>query len=61
METLAALGLTDDLFVQVAAILVVSAVAGTIAVWLRLPLVIAYVAVGVVAGPSAADLVQPGG
>jgi Kef-type K+ transport system membrane component KefB len=60
LETLAALDLTDDVFVEVAAILVVSAVAGTIAVWLRLPLVIAYVAVGVVVGPSAADLVQPG-
>lgn len=60
-SALAALDLSDDVFVQVAAILVVSAAAGAVAIWLRLPLVIAYVAVGVVVGPSAADLVQPGG
>ena len=59
--TLAAVDLSDDLFVQVAAILLASAVAGAIAVWLRLPLVIAYVVVGVLAGPSAADHVEPGG
>ena len=59
--TLAAVDLSDDLFVQVAAILLASAVAGAIAVWLRLPLVIAYVVVGVLVGPSAADLVEPGG
>ena len=58
---LAAVELSDDLFVQVAAILVVSAVAGAVAVWLRLPLVIAYVAVGVIVGPSVANLVEPGG
>lgn len=60
-STLAAVDLSDDLFVEVAAILLASAVAGTIAVWLRLPLVIAYVVVGVLVGPSAADLVEPGG
>jgi Kef-type K+ transport system membrane component KefB len=58
---LAAVDLSDDLFVQVAAILLASAVGGAIAVWLRLPLVIAYVVVGVLVGPSAADLVEPGG
>lgn len=60
-SALAALDLSDDVFVQVAAILVVSTVAGAIAVWLRLPLVIAYVAVGVIVGPAAAHLVEPGG
>ena len=60
-SVLAALDLSDDVFVQVAAILVVAAVAGAIAVWLRLPLVIAYVVVGVIVGPSAANLVEPGG
>jgi Kef-type K+ transport system membrane component KefB len=59
--SLLAVDLSDDLFVHVAAILLASAVAGTIAMWFRLPLVIAYVAVGVLAGPSAADLVDPGG
>jgi Kef-type K+ transport system membrane component KefB len=58
---LAAVDLSEDVFVQVAAILIVSAVAGMAAVWLRLPLVIAYVAVGVAVGPSAAGLVEPGG
>lgn len=58
---LAALDVSDDLFVQVAAILGISVAAGAVAVWLRLPLVIAYVAVGVLVGPSAAKLVVPGG
>jgi Kef-type K+ transport system membrane component KefB len=60
-SVLAALDISDDVFVQVAAILGITAVAGAVAVWLRLPLVIAYVAVGVIVGPSAANLVQPGG
>jgi Kef-type K+ transport system membrane component KefB len=60
-SVLAAVGVSEDVFVQVAAILVVSAVAGAAAVWLRLPLVIAYIAVGVAVGPSAAGLVEPGG
>ena len=59
--TLAAVDLSEDVFVQVAAILIVSAVAGMLAVWLRLPVVIAYVAVGVAVGPSVAGLVEPGG
>jgi Kef-type K+ transport system membrane component KefB len=60
-SVLAAVDLSEDVFVQVAAILVVSAVAGLAAVWLRLPLVIAYIAVGIAVGPSAAGLVEPGG
>lgn len=60
-SVLALAGFPDDVFVQVAAILLVSAVAGAIAVWLRLPLVIAYVVVGVIVGPSTAHLVEPGG
>ena len=48
--TLAAADLSEDVFVQVAAILIVSVIAGTAAVWLRLPVVIAYVAVGVAVG-----------
>jgi Kef-type K+ transport system membrane component KefB len=60
-SVVAAVDLSDDVFVQVAAILVVSAVAGLAAVWLRLPLVIAYIAVGIAVGPSAAGIVEPGG
>ena len=60
-SALAAVDLSEDVFVEVAAILIVSAVAGLAAVWLRLPLVIAYVAVGVAVGPSVAGLVEPGG
>jgi Kef-type K+ transport system membrane component KefB len=60
-SSLVAVDLSDDLFVQVAAILLASAAAGALAVGLRLPLVIAYVAVGVLVGPSAADLVDTGG
>ena len=58
---IAAIDVSDDVFVQVAAILLAAAAAGTLAVWLRLPLVIAFVAVGVIVGPSAAGLVEPGG
>jgi Kef-type K+ transport system membrane component KefB len=58
---LAAVDLSDDVFVQVAAILIVSTVAGAAAIWLRAPLVIAFVVVGLVVGPSAAGLVEPGG
>jgi Kef-type K+ transport system membrane component KefB len=52
---------SDDVFVQVAAILIVSTLAGAAAIWLRAPLVIAFVVVGVVVGPSVAGLVEPGG
>jgi len=58
---LAVVELSDDVFVQVAAILIVSTVAGALAIWLRAPLVIAFVVVGVVVGPSVAGLVEPGG
>jgi NhaP-type Na+/H+ or K+/H+ antiporter len=60
-SVVAAADLSEDVFVQVAAILAVSAVAGLAAVWLRLPLVIAYIAVGIAVGPSAAGVVEPGG
>ncbi len=60
-SAVAAVDLSDDVFVQVAAILLVSAAAGVAATWLRLPLVIAYVVVGVIVGPSVANLVEPGG
>jgi Kef-type K+ transport system membrane component KefB len=55
-----AAGFPDDVFAEIAAILLVSALAGLVAVKLRQPLVVAFVAVGVVVGPSVLDLVQPG-
>jgi Kef-type K+ transport system membrane component KefB len=60
-SALLAVDLADDVFVQVAAILLISAAAGAAATWLRLPLVLAYVVVGVLVGPSVAGLVEPGG
>ncbi len=57
----AAAGLSDDVFVDVAVILLISAAAGAIAAWLRQPLVVAFVAVGVIVGPSAMGFVEPGG
>ena len=51
----------DDAFADVAVILLVSAVAGAIAARLHQPLVVAFVFVGVVVGPSVLGIVQPGG
>jgi Kef-type K+ transport system membrane component KefB len=50
----------DELFADIAAILILSALAGLLATKLRQPLVIAFVAVGVVLGPSVLGLVEPG-
>jgi len=52
--------LTDELFEDVAVILLVSAIAGLIATKLRQPLVVAFVVVGVLVGPSVLGLVEPG-
>ena len=57
---LAASPLTEELFEDIAAILVLSALAGLVATKLRQPLVVAFVAVGVLVGPSALGLVEPG-
>lgn len=60
MPILAA-GATSELFTDIAVILIVSSLAGLVAVRLRQPLVVAFVAVGIVVGPSVLGLVEPGG
>ena len=52
--------LPDDLFTAIAVILLVSALAGLVGARLRQPLVVVFVIVGVVAGPSVLGLVEPG-
>jgi Kef-type K+ transport system membrane component KefB len=47
-----------DVFHEVAALLVLAAAAGALAVWLRQPLIVAFIAVGVLAGPSALGVVS---
>lgn len=49
--------LADDLFVQIAAVLVVAAVVGAIAHLLRQPLVVSFIAVGILVGPAALGIV----
>jgi Kef-type K+ transport system membrane component KefB len=51
----------DDLFVQIAAVLLVSALLGAVAARLRQPLVLAFLAVGVLVGPEALGVIEPGG
>ena len=50
----------DELFVQVAAVLLISAVAGALATVVRQPLIVAFIAVGIVVGPSVLGIVHPG-
>jgi Kef-type K+ transport system membrane component KefB len=59
MLTLAA-GSSSELFADIAVILIVSALAGLLAVRLHQPLVVAFVVVGIVVGPSVLGLVEPG-
>jgi Kef-type K+ transport system membrane component KefB len=47
-----------DAFHEVAALVIAAAVAGAVAVRLRQPLIVAFIAVGVLAGPSALNAVQ---
>jgi Kef-type K+ transport system membrane component KefB len=53
----AALIAFENLFQEFAAILIISVVCGTLAVAFRQPLIIAFIAVGVIAGPTGLDLV----
>lgn len=55
-----AAGASSELFADIAVILIVSALAGLVAALLRQPLVVAFVVVGVVVGPSVLGLVTPG-
>jgi Kef-type K+ transport system membrane component KefB len=47
----------DDVFQEFAAILLISAACGALAIVLRQPLIIAFIAVGIIAGPTALDVV----
>jgi len=55
-----AVGLPSDVFAEIALILVVSALAGLLAERLRQPVIVAFVAVGVLVGPSVLGVVEPG-
>jgi Kef-type K+ transport system membrane component KefB/Trk K+ transport system NAD-binding subunit len=48
---------TVDLFTEMAAILAISAVIGAVAVKLKQPLIVAFIAVGILVGPAGLDLV----
>jgi len=47
-------------FGEIAALLVLAAVTGFVGIMLRQPLIVSFIAVGLVAGPSALDLVRSG-
>jgi Kef-type K+ transport system membrane component KefB len=53
-------GLPSDVFAEIALILLVSALAGLVAEKLRQPVVVAFVVVGVLVGPSVLGVVEPG-
>jgi Kef-type K+ transport system membrane component KefB len=48
----------DDVFEQIAAVLLVAAVVGALAVRLRQPLIIGFIAVGILVGPSVLNIVS---
>ena len=48
----------DNVFVQIGAILGVAAIGGILAQWLRQPLIVAFIAVGILLGPSGVGLVE---
>jgi Kef-type K+ transport system membrane component KefB len=56
-----AVSFPDDAFADVAVILLVSALVGAVAARLHQPLVVGFVFVGVLVGPSVLGIVQPGG
>lgn len=47
----------QEAFREFAAVVLLSAGVGALAIWLRQPLIVAFIAVGIVAGPSAASIV----
>jgi Kef-type K+ transport system membrane component KefB len=54
------LGLPSDVFAEIALILLVSALAGLLAEKLHQPVIVAFVVVGVLVGPSVLGVVEPG-
>lgn len=49
---------TDNVFTQIAALLVIASVLGVLGILLRQPLIVSFIAVGLIAGPSVLDLVH---
>ncbi len=49
---------TDSVFTQIAALLVIASVLGVLGILLRQPLIVSFIAVGLIAGPSVLDLVH---
>lgn len=50
--------IADSVFVEVAALLVLAAVVGFVGMMLRQPLIVAFIAVGLLVGPDALDLIR---
>jgi Kef-type K+ transport system membrane component KefB len=50
--------LSGTVFYEIAALLVLASVVGIVGIVLRQPLIVSFIAVGIIAGPSALDLVQ---
>jgi Kef-type K+ transport system membrane component KefB len=48
----------DNVFTEIAALLLVAAVIGAVATRLRQPLIVAFIAVGILVGPGALDWVH---
>jgi len=46
------MGIFPDVFTEMAALLLLAAVAGALCMRLRQPLIVAFIAVGILAGPS---------
>ena len=49
----------EDTFLQIAAILLIATVAGAVFTRFKQPLIVAFIAVGVLVGPVGLDWVQP--
>ncbi|MBO6716931.1 MAG: cation:proton antiporter [Rhizobiaceae bacterium] len=49
---------TDSVFTQIAALLVIAAVLGVLGILLRQPLIVSFIAVGLIAGPSVLNVVH---
>ena len=49
----------ENVFVQISAILVLAAIGGALAQLLRQPLIVAFIVVGILVGPSAFSMVEP--
>jgi Kef-type K+ transport system membrane component KefB len=47
----------ETVFVQIGVIVGIAALAGVVAQWLRQPLIVAFIAVGILLGPSAIGIV----